>query len=54
MEQIKSKPFYSELVEHYFRMSVRYPTAPPGMEDEKLYWYDFTTFWIEGLSKEDK
>ncbi|MDD7279896.1 MAG: hypothetical protein PUH30_10265 [Oscillospiraceae bacterium] len=54
MEQIKSKPFYAELVEHYFRMSVRYPTAPPGMEDEKLYWYDFTTFWIEGLSKEDK
>lgn len=54
MEQIKSKPFYAELVEHYFRMSVRYPTAPSRMEDAKLFWYDFTTFWIEGLSKEDK
>lgn len=51
MGQIKSKPFYAELVEHYFRMAVRYSIVPDGVQ---LHWFDFTTFWIEGLPKEDK
>ena len=51
MENFKSKPHFVELVEHYFRMAVRYPIVS---EEVALYWFDFTTFWIEGLSKEDK
>lgn len=51
MGRIRLRNYYTELVEHYFRMAVRYNNVA---KDTSQKWYDFTVFWIEGLSDEDK
>lgn len=51
MGQIKFRWFYTELVEHYFRMAVRYKTVS---KVSSQYWFDITKSWIDRLSDEDK
>lgn len=51
MSRIRLRQYYTELVEHYFRMAVRYNNVT---RDTPQNWYDFTVFWIEGLSDNDK
>lgn len=51
MGQIKFRWFYTDLVEHYFRMAVRYKTVSKASSQ---HWFDLTTDWINKLSDEDK
>lgn len=51
MGQIKFKTFYTDLVEHYLRMAVRYRTVSKSSSQK---WFDITKNWIETLSDEDK
>lgn len=51
MGQIKTRWFYTELVEHYLRMAVRYKTVSKASTQ---HWFDITTDWINELSDEDK
>ena len=43
--------FYTELVEHYFRMAVRYKDV---QGDEVKKWHKFTTNWIDKLYENDR
>ncbi len=51
MGRIQFKQYYTTLVEHFFRLAVRYPNAQ-GVRPAK--WYKFTTDWINKQSEEDK
>lgn len=51
MGRIKLRWFYTDLVEHYFRMAVRYKTVSKASSQ---HWFDLTTDWINELSDEDK
>lgn len=51
MAQIKTRWFYTELVEHYLRMAVRYKVVSKSSSQQ---WFDTTKKWIESLSDEDK
>lgn len=51
MGQIKFRWFYTDLVEHYFRMAVRYKTVSKASSQ---HWFDITVDWINELSDEDK
>lgn len=51
MGQIKFKTFYTDLVEHYLRMAVRYRTVSKSSSQK---WFDITKNWIKTLSDEDK
>ena len=42
---------YADLVEHYFRMAVRHKEVKQTTDFD---WFLFTSFWIDGLSEEDK
>lgn len=52
MGQIRLKQYYTELVEHFFRMAVRYNKIR-GTPEVRA-WFDFTHMWIDLQSKEDK
>lgn len=51
MGRIKFRWFYTDVVEHYFRMAVRYETVS---KSSSQHWFDITKDWIEKLSDEDK
>lgn len=51
MGRIKTRWFYTELVEHYLRMAVRYKTVSNASSQ---HWFDITKDWIDRLSDEDK
>ncbi|MCH4153355.1 MAG: hypothetical protein LKF32_01730 [Mageeibacillus sp.] len=51
MGQIKFMQFYTRLVEHFLRMTVRNSSVTGEVPQ---YWHSFTTHWIENLSDEDK
>lgn len=51
MGQIKTRWFYTELVEHYLRMAVRYERVSKASSQ---HWFDITKNWIAGLSEKDK
>jgi hypothetical protein len=51
MGQIKLKWYYTNLVEHFFRLAVRYSKVS-GLTPKK--WFDFTKDWINKLSDEDR
>ena len=51
MRRIKTRWFYTELVEHYLRMSVRFETVSRASSQ---HWFDITKGWINRLSDEDK
>lgn len=51
MGRIKTRWFYTELVEHYLRMAVRYKTVSKASSQ---YWFDITKDWIGKLSDKDK
>lgn len=42
---------YTELVEHFFRMAVRYSSVD---EQTPSDWFEFTQMWIDMQSEEDK
>lgn len=42
---------YTELVEHFFRMAVRYSRVDQNTPSD---WFDFTRTWIDMQSEEDK
>ena len=50
MGLIETRWFYTELVEHYLRMAVRYETVSKSSQ----YWFDITKDWIANLSDKDK
>ena len=50
MGRIKLRWFYTELVEHYLRMAVRYKTVS---KSSSQYWCDKTQNWISQLSEKD-
>lgn len=50
MGRIKTRYFYTDLVEHYFRMAVRYETVSKASSQ---HWFDITKNWIDKLSAED-
>ena len=50
MGRIRFKYFYTDLVEHYLRMAVRYETVSNASSQ---HWFDITKHWIDELSKED-
>lgn len=45
------KRFYTNLVEHYLRMGVRYETV---QGDAPRQWHEFTTNWIDKLYENDR
>lgn len=49
---IRLKQYFTELVEHYFRMAVRYDKirGAPVVQT----WFDFTRMWIDLQSEKDK
>lgn len=47
MGRIKTRFFYTDLVEHYFRMAVRYETVSKASSQ---HWFDTTKNWIDKLS----
>ena len=51
MGRIKLRWFYTELVEHYLRMAVRYKTVSKASSQ---HWFTITRDWIAGLSEKDK
>lgn len=51
MGRIKLRWFYTDLVEHYLRMVVRYKTVSKASSQ---HWFDLTTDWIKRLSEKDK
>ncbi len=51
MEHIKIRWFYTELVEHYLRMAVRYNVVSKASSQE---WFDTTKEWIDSLSDNDR
>lgn len=51
MGRIKLRWFYTELVEHYLRMVVRYKTVSKASSQ---HWFNITNDWINQLSDEDK
>ena len=51
MGKIKFKRYFTNLVEHFFRLAVRYKSAS---ESTPQKWYDFTRNWIDNLSEEDR
>lgn len=51
MGRIKTRWFYTELVEHYLRMAVRYETVSKASSQR---WFDITKDWIANLSDKDK
>ncbi|MEG0751919.1 MAG: hypothetical protein RR998_02295 [Oscillospiraceae bacterium] len=51
MGSIKLKWYYTELVEHYFRMAVRYTKVSRQTPKD---WFVFTRSWIGMQSAEDK
>lgn len=51
MGHIKTRWFYTELVEHYLRMAVRYETVSKASSQ---HWFDITKDWIANLSDKDK
>lgn len=51
MSFLKFKTYYTALVEHYFRMAVRYKTVTNISTQN---WHIFTNRWIDLQSKEDK
>lgn len=50
MGRIKLRWFYTELVEHYLRMAVRYKTVSKASSQ---HWFTITRDWIAGLSEKD-
>lgn len=42
---------YTELVEHFFRMAVRYSSVDNHTPSD---WFEFTQMWIDMQSEEDK
>lgn len=52
MGRIEMKQYYTELVEHFFRMAVRYDKIRGT--SEKQTWFDFTQMWIDLQSSKDK
>lgn len=51
MAQIRFIWYYTQLVEHYLRMAVRYEKVS---KDTPQDWFHFTKAWIEMQSKDDK
>ena len=51
MGRIKLRWFYTDLIEHYFRMAVRYKTVSKASSQ---LWFDITKDWIANLSDKDK
>ena len=51
MAQIRFIWYYTQLVEHYFRMTVRYEKVNKGPPQD---WFHFAKAWIERQSKDDK
>lgn len=49
MPAILFKSFYTELVEHYFRMAVRFVSVTKSQK-----WFEFTKAWLEKQSPDDK
>lgn len=51
MGQIKFTQFYTRLVENYLRVVIQYKWKNNFIPQE---WHNFTTFWLDQLSEEDK
>ena len=51
MGRIKMRWFYTNLVEHYFRMGVRYDEVKGIVAKQ---WLDFTKDWIDKLYEDDR
>jgi len=51
MGRIRFKQYYTEVVEHFLRLSVRYTKVS---RNTPLDWFTFTNTWIEMQSEEDK
>ena len=51
MGRIKTRFFYTDLVEHYFRILARYETVSKASSQ---LWFDITKDWIANLSDKDK
>ena len=51
MAQIRLVMYYTQLVEHYLRMAVRYKTVD---RDTPQDWFKFSKAWIEKLPTDDK
>lgn len=51
MGRIKLRWFFTDLVEHYLRMAVRYKTVSKASSQ---HWFTITRDWIAGLSEKDK
>lgn len=51
MSGIRLKWYFTELVEHYFRMAVRYTKVSNQTPKD---WFVFTRYWIDMQSPEDK
>lgn len=51
MGRIRFKHYYTEVVEHFFRMSVRYKKVSESTPQD---WFIFTNTWIDMQSDEDK
>lgn len=51
MGRVRFKRFYTDLVEHFLRMTVRHKNVVGTVPKQ---WHDFTNKWIESLSDEDK
>ena len=51
MGRIAFKRFYTELVEHYLRMGVRYERVQGDTTKE---WFRFTKSWLDSQTEEDK
>ena len=51
MAQIRFIWYYTQLVEHYLRMAVRYDRVDKNTPRD---WFQFTKTWVEMQSNEDK
>ena len=51
MGQIEFKQYYTDVVEHFFRMAVRYKKIESRTS---LDWFKFTKYWIARLPEEDR
>lgn len=51
MGRIYFRTFYTELVEHYLRMVIRYTTVSKGSSQ---HWFDFAKKWFNDLPDKDR
>lgn len=51
MSRIQFNAYYTPLVEHYFRMAVRYERVDRNTPQD---WFQFTKMWIDMQSNENK